>query len=236
MARQNNRHYSRKGNSSDSEIPPTDVELEAGLAALKRGDWASAIGYLEYVCDLELHQPTLYKAQMNLALAYIRNNEILKAKPVCQNLAESNNAKVKEWAEGTLADLAERYPDLFPEAQEGRELVYYGKQVAKDYNTFFKNTFDLFSFILSVIGEMPLVKKWGERMRAEIAKRYPNRSADALYARQMAGEAQRKAGNYSTFLWEKARLWWDIVTKIIDRVWPKVAVWLEQKKPPNRTQ
>jgi hypothetical protein len=236
MARQNNRHYSRKGNSSDSEIPPTNVELEAGLAALKRGDWASAIGYLEYVCDLELHQPTLYKAQMNLALAYIRNNEILKAKPVCQSLAESNNAKVKEWAEQTLADLAERHPQLFPEAQEGRELVYYGKQVAKDYNTFFKNTFDLFSFILSVIGEMPLVKKLVASMRAEIAKRYPNSSADAEKVRQIVGEAQHKAGDYSTFLWGKARLWWDIVTKIIDRVWPKVGVWLEQKKPPNRTQ
>ncbi len=235
MARQNNRHYSRKGNSSDSEIPQTNVELDAGLAALKRGDWASAIGYLEYVCDLELHQPTLYKAQMNLAIAYIRNNEILKAKPVCQNLAESNNAKVKEWAEGTLAELAERYPDLFPEAQEGKELVYYGKQVAKEYNTFFLNTFELFSPILSAIGEMPLVKKWVASMRAEIAKCYPNSSAHAEKVRQIAGEAQRKAGEASTFLWGKARLWWHIVTKIIQRLWPKVAVWLEQKKPQNRT-
>lgn len=229
MARQNNRHSNRKGNRSEGESPQTNAELEAGLAALKRGDWASAIGYLEYVCDLELHQPTLYKAQMNLALAYIRNGEILKAKPLCQSLAESNNAKVKEWATGTLADLAERYPDLFPEAQEGKEFVYYGKQVAKEYNTFFKNIFEFFSPIFSAIGEIPAVKKFAQRTGAEIDKRYPNRAAHAQKARQMAGEA-------STFLWETAKLLWQSVTKIIERGWPKVASLLEQKKPPNRTQ
>ncbi|MCU0518862.1 MAG: outer membrane protein assembly factor BamD [Oscillatoria sp. Prado101] len=226
MARQNNQHSSRKANSYDSDIPQTNIELNAGLAALKRGDWASAIGYLEYVCDLELHQPTLYKAQMNLAIAYIRNGEILKAKPLCQNLAESNNAKVKEWATSTIADLAERYPELFPEAQSGKEFVYYGKQVAKEYNTFFKNTLDFVAPIFSAIGEIPAVKKVGSWMVAEIDKRYPNRAADALYARQKAGEA-------STLLWEKGRLLWQSVTKIIERVWPKVAVWLEKKKPPN---
>ena len=227
MARQNSRHLNRKAHSSESDIPETNVELDAGLAALKRGDWASAIGYLEYVCDLELHQPTLYKAQMNLAIAYIRNNEILKAKPVCQSLAESNNAKVKEWAASTQGDLAERYPDLFPEAQSGKEFVYYGKQVAKDSNTFFKNTFNILAPILTAIGEIPAVKKVAERTVSEIDKRYPNRSAHAQKARQMAGDA-------STFLWEKARLLWQSGTKVIERVWPKVAVWLEQKKPPNQ--
>ncbi|WP_017719846.1 hypothetical protein [Kamptonema formosum] len=229
MARQNSRHSSQKGNSSDSESSQINVELEAGLAALKRGDWASAIGYLEYVCDLELHQPTLYKAQINLALAYIRNGEILKAKPLCQNLAESKNVKVKEWATGTLADLAERYPDLFPEAQEGKELVYYGKQVAKEYNTFFKNIFDLVSPIFSAIGEIPAVKKFAQRTGAEIDKRYPNRAAHAQKAKQMAGEA-------SAFLWEKARLLWQNMTQIIERLWPKVTGLLEQKKPPKITQ
>lgn len=74
-----------------------DSLLEAGLAALKQGDYSTAIARLEVVC----HQPNQLsplKAQMSLVVAYERIGEISRAIALCQTLSNSINPQVREWA------------------------------------------------------------------------------------------------------------------------------------------
>ncbi|MEP0882167.1 M48 family metalloprotease [Trichocoleus sp. ST-U3] len=86
--------------------------LEAGLAALKQGNYPDAIAHLEGVCEFELSQKTVLRAQMGLVVAYERTGEIDKARSLCQTLSQSKYPKVKDWGERNLANLVNRYPQL----------------------------------------------------------------------------------------------------------------------------
>ncbi|MFB2892449.1 M48 family metalloprotease [Aerosakkonemataceae cyanobacterium BLCC-F50] len=84
--------------------------LEAGLTALKQKDYLSAIAHLESVCQNELNEIILLKAQMGLVAAYEGVNEVEKAFNLTQQLSESTNSKVQEWAVKMLDYLQENYP------------------------------------------------------------------------------------------------------------------------------
>ncbi|XHX78753.1 MAG: M48 family metalloprotease [Stenomitos frigidus ULC029] len=88
-----------------------DSDLEAGLSALKQGDYKTAIAKLEAAPLLPQH-PLTAKAQMGLAVAYARTGEPLRAAALCQTLQQSETPQVSEWASQTLASLVERYPQV----------------------------------------------------------------------------------------------------------------------------
>jgi Zn-dependent protease with chaperone function len=88
-----------------------DSDLEAGLSALKQGDYKTAIAKLETAPLLPQH-PLTAKAQMGLVVAYARTGEPLRAAALCQTLQQSGTPQVSEWATRTLASLAERYPQV----------------------------------------------------------------------------------------------------------------------------
>lgn len=93
---------------------PDNPSLEAGLAALKQSDYQRAIAHLEAVCELELDDSILTKAQTGLVVAYRRSDRPEKAIALCQALSQSSNRKVKNWAVKTLADLRRQHPTTAP--------------------------------------------------------------------------------------------------------------------------
>ena len=78
-----------------------DSFLEAGLAALKQGNYPTAIAHLETVCQTQVSVPSQVKAQMGLVVAYERSGKISKAIALCQALVNSTNPQVREWATKT---------------------------------------------------------------------------------------------------------------------------------------
>lgn len=85
-------------------------DLETGLAALKDDDYATAIAILERVCERELHQPTVYRAQIALVKAYQKNRAPDQAIALCQTLTRSSNPKIKQWAIDRLGKLQKHSP------------------------------------------------------------------------------------------------------------------------------
>ncbi|XGV95249.1 MAG: M48 family metalloprotease [Leptolyngbya sp. BL-A-14] len=90
--------------------------LEAGLAALKQGDYKTAIATLESV-PLPPDHPLATKAQMGLAVAYARTGEPLRSAALCHTLRQSSNRQTSNWATQTLASLIERNPELAEQIQ-----------------------------------------------------------------------------------------------------------------------
>ncbi|MBC7822457.1 MAG: M48 family metalloprotease [Candidatus Parcubacteria bacterium] len=91
------------------------TNLEAGLAAIKQGNYPLAIQQLErYLVSQAgaLEQPDSIKARMWLATVYVRSGQPKKAIAVCQQLRDSPNAKLREWASQTLEEIEQRYPTL----------------------------------------------------------------------------------------------------------------------------
>ncbi len=87
--------------------------LEAGLAAIKQGNYPQAIQHLErYLVSQAgaLEQPDSIKARMWLATVYLRSGRSKKAIAVCQHLLSSANGKVRDWASQTLEEIEQRYP------------------------------------------------------------------------------------------------------------------------------
>ncbi|MBW4679986.1 MAG: M48 family metalloprotease [Microcoleus vaginatus WJT46-NPBG5] len=102
--------------TSIPEPPPSSAgasgvtpSLETGLAALKQGNYSAAIAHLEGICEIELHEPSLLRAQMGLVVAYERIGKAEKAIALCQTLSKSEKSQVKQWARRTLADLQARF-------------------------------------------------------------------------------------------------------------------------------
>ena len=91
-----------------------DSSLEAGLTALKQGDYNDAIAHLESVCEIELDSATIVRAQMGLVVAYASSANVPKAQALCQHLTTSVNPQVKQWADTKLLELAQRYPSAAP--------------------------------------------------------------------------------------------------------------------------
>ncbi|NES82149.1 MAG: M48 family metalloprotease [Moorea sp. SIO2B7] len=91
--------------------------LAAGEAALNQGDYSTAIAHLEAICEIELDETIISRAQQALMVAYTNSGEIRKAIALCQELKQSPTDK--DWASKTLADLAKRYPEaLSPETSD----------------------------------------------------------------------------------------------------------------------
>jgi Zn-dependent protease with chaperone function len=81
--------------------------LEAGLAAIKQGEYCRSITALEqYLASTpEKDCPNALKAQMGLVMAYSRSERISDAIALCQTLSQTQNRKIQDWAIRTLADL-----------------------------------------------------------------------------------------------------------------------------------
>ena len=75
--------------------------LEAGLAALKQGNYYTAIANLEPLAKNQNQDKICLQAQVGLVMSYARIGEISKAITLCQNLIANSNPQVQEWA--TLA-------------------------------------------------------------------------------------------------------------------------------------
>lgn len=85
--------------------------LEAGLAAIKQGNYPEAIQQLERFLAAQagaLTQPNATKAQMGLVMAYARSGRSRKAANLCRELNRSSNPKVREWASRTLGEIWEQ--------------------------------------------------------------------------------------------------------------------------------
>ncbi|MBD2020163.1 M48 family metalloprotease [Leptolyngbya sp. FACHB-36] len=95
--------------SSSTPNPQTTADLEAGLAAVKQGDYVRAIELLEAAPS---GHPLYTRVQMGLAVAYAKSGEPLQALTLCQSLVESDAPQVREWAMRTQSSLVKRYPDL----------------------------------------------------------------------------------------------------------------------------
>jgi Zn-dependent protease with chaperone function len=87
---------------------PTHAEspLEAGLAALKQGDYKNAIAQLEPIArNTDARLVTVLQAKVGLVMAYARSGDNSKAIALCQTLTEINNPQVKQWADRALKEL-----------------------------------------------------------------------------------------------------------------------------------
>ncbi|WP_392533779.1 M48 family metalloprotease [Nostoc sp. C117] len=82
--------------------------LEAGLVALKQGNYQTAIAHLESVASSESNGTANLQARVGLVMAYARSGEVSKAIAISQNLIESNNPQVQEWATRALEHLTKR--------------------------------------------------------------------------------------------------------------------------------
>jgi Zn-dependent protease with chaperone function len=85
-----------------------ELSLEAGLVALKQGNYQTAIAQLEPVASSQKHSTAGLQAQVGLVMAYARMGQVSKAIALCQNLLDSPNLQVQEWAERALGHLKKR--------------------------------------------------------------------------------------------------------------------------------
>ncbi len=93
--------------------------LEAGLVALKQGNYQIAIAQLEPIASSQSNATVSLQAQVGLVMAYARSGEVSKAIAISQNLIESNNPQVQEWAKRALEHLTKRKkPDQEPKNVE----------------------------------------------------------------------------------------------------------------------
>ncbi|MBE9006692.1 M48 family metalloprotease [Fortiea sp. LEGE XX443] len=85
-----------------------ESSLEAGLTALKQGNYQTAIAQLESVASSQGNSTTSLQARVGLVMAYARTGEARKAIALCQTLKDSQNPQVQEWAERALTHLTKR--------------------------------------------------------------------------------------------------------------------------------
>ncbi|MBD2207638.1 M48 family metalloprotease [Calothrix sp. FACHB-1219] len=85
-----------------------ELSLEAGLVALKQGNYQTAIAQLEPVASSQKNTTAGLQAQVGLVMAYARMGQVSKAIALCQNLLDSPNPQVQEWAERALGHLKKR--------------------------------------------------------------------------------------------------------------------------------
>ncbi|MBW4632060.1 MAG: M48 family metalloprotease [Iphinoe sp. HA4291-MV1] len=82
-----------------------EPSLEAGLSAVKQGDYQSAIATLEAVAQRVGNSNTLVQAQIGLVVAYAKSGQIPKAIALCETLTQSPNPQVQQWVNRTLEQL-----------------------------------------------------------------------------------------------------------------------------------
>ncbi|AUT01260.1 Zn-dependent protease with chaperone function [Nostoc sp. CENA543] len=82
--------------------------LEAGLVALKQGNYREAIAHLEPLASHQGNETAGLQARVGLVMAYARSGEVRKAIALCQTLTDSQNPKVQEWAKTALVHLTKK--------------------------------------------------------------------------------------------------------------------------------
>ena len=87
----------------------SESSLQAGLTALKQGDYQTAISILETFIGQANNDSDVLQAQIGLAVAYSRSGEVGAAISLCESLRESENQQVKEWAHLSLEKLQAKY-------------------------------------------------------------------------------------------------------------------------------
>lgn len=85
-----------------------DSYLEAGLVALKQGNYQTAIAKLEPVANSQHQGNAGLQAQVGLVMAYARSGQVSKAIALCESLVNSHNPQVQEWAKRALEHLTKR--------------------------------------------------------------------------------------------------------------------------------
>lgn len=90
----------------ESETDPGEL-LEAGRKALKEKRYEEAVEGLEEFChsSAETDSPDFAQAQMWLVKAYRGNGQIPEAIALCEELADSSDALVRDWGKQTLPSL-----------------------------------------------------------------------------------------------------------------------------------
>ncbi|MBD2386753.1 M48 family metalloprotease [Cylindrospermum sp. FACHB-282] len=86
----------------------TEPSLEAGLVALKQGNYHTAIKHLEPLASSPGNGNASLQAQVGLVMAYARSGGVPKAIALCEHLIESNNPQVQEWATRALEHLTKQ--------------------------------------------------------------------------------------------------------------------------------
>lgn len=81
------------------------MSLQAGLEALKQGQYQQAVEYLEQCCRDSTDTQELLQAQMGLVKAYPKIGEYQKATAICQQLMTNSHDQVREWAEQVYPSL-----------------------------------------------------------------------------------------------------------------------------------
>ncbi|MEA5583246.1 M48 family metallopeptidase [Nodularia harveyana UHCC-0300] len=89
---------------------PSDAELslEAGLVALKQGNYQTAIAKLIPIASNQKNTTVSLQARVGLVMAYARTGQIRQATIICQTLTHSKNTQVEEWAKVALTHLTKR--------------------------------------------------------------------------------------------------------------------------------
>ncbi|WP_427159188.1 M48 family metalloprotease [Aliinostoc sp. HNIBRCY26] len=82
--------------------------LEAGLVALKQGNYQAAIAQLQPLASHQGDETVSLQARVGLVMAYARSGEVRKAIALCQTLTDSQNPKVQEWAKTALVHLTKK--------------------------------------------------------------------------------------------------------------------------------
>ncbi|MBH8577504.1 M48 family metalloprotease [Nostocaceae cyanobacterium CENA369] len=85
-----------------------ESSLEAGLVALKQGNYQTAIAHLEPLVSSQGNGTASLQAKVGLVMAYARSGKADKAIALCESLIHSQNPQVKEWAERALTHLTKR--------------------------------------------------------------------------------------------------------------------------------
>ena len=83
----------------------SELSLQAGLNALKQGDYQAAITILDGFISQSTNYSDVLQATIGLAVAYSRTGEVSTAISLCEDLCESDNQEVREWANLSLKKL-----------------------------------------------------------------------------------------------------------------------------------
>lgn len=97
--------------SSGSTGAAARALLDAGLAALKRQEYGTAIAHLESLFRTPAERSVQLKAKMGLVMAYEKSGNVQEAIALCQTLGNSSHLQTRRWAAKALAEIAQRHPE-----------------------------------------------------------------------------------------------------------------------------
>jgi Zn-dependent protease with chaperone function len=103
--------------SSGSTGAAARALLDAGLAALKRQEYGTAITHLESLFRTPAERTVQLKAKMGLVMAYEKSGNVQEAIALCQTLGNSSHLQTRRWAAKALAEIAQRHPEAAALAQ-----------------------------------------------------------------------------------------------------------------------